>query len=57
MKSYIGGQLYSLSPPHSLDPIVHKIGHDKQMDHLGDHEPIPDIFRQQAGGLFSIVLV
>ena len=57
MKSYIGGQLYSLSPPHSLDPIVHKIGHDKQMDHLGDHEPIPDIFGQQAGGLFSIVLV
>lgn len=38
------------------DPVIHKICHYKQMDDLGDHEPIPNIFRKKTTCLVCVQL-
>ena len=54
-QSYIGWQLdHSGSASHSLDPVIHEIGHDGQMDDLRCHEPISHIFRKETHRLISV---
>lgn len=41
---------------HGLDPVIHEVSHDEQMDDLGKHEPITHVFRQQTASLVSVQL-
>lgn len=41
---------------HGFDVIVHEIGHDEQMDELGQHEPIAHILREETHGGVGVEL-
>lgn len=42
--------------PHSLEPIIHEIPHNEEVDDLRNHEPVSHIFRQQTHRRFSVQL-
>ena len=57
MHSNICGEKDLLTVAHSLNPIVHKISHDEQMDNLADHKPNAHIFRQDRRRFLRVELI
>lgn len=48
MTSHIGRQNYSFSSFDGFNPIVHKVGHDEEMDYLREHKPVADVLGQNG---------
>lgn len=40
---------------HGLYPVVHEVGHDKQVDDLGEEEAVSDVFGDGAVGSGFVV--